>query len=147
MSSDLFFFTSLDDEDEVNIELAFSMEAVNAVIQASNSIILRNQVERDHYGAHDRLEAAYISEHPHYNEATFRTWFRMSKNIEKREETREWRGRERRGKREREREERDGSRRREDEREREEEKEERERVHYTIEEREDQRIDEREREE
>ncbi|GKC31579.1 hypothetical protein Tco_1038873 [Tanacetum coccineum] len=75
MSSDLFFSTSSDDEDEVNSELAYFAEAVSEVIQALKPKIPRNQVDRDHYGAHDRLAAAYFSEHPLYSEATFRALF------------------------------------------------------------------------
>ncbi|GKB85489.1 hypothetical protein Tco_0957761 [Tanacetum coccineum] len=72
MSSSLFFFTSSDDEDEVNGELVFFTEVCIAVIQASKPNIPRNQVDGDRYGAHDRLMAAYFSEHPQFNEATFR---------------------------------------------------------------------------
>ncbi|GJU60710.1 hypothetical protein Tco_1238476 [Tanacetum coccineum] len=80
-SSDLFFSTSWDDEDEVNSELAFFPETVSAVIEASKQKIPRNQVDQDHYGAHGRLVVAYFFEHPQYNEATFLTWFRMSRNL------------------------------------------------------------------
>ncbi|GKA56303.1 hypothetical protein Tco_0755375, partial [Tanacetum coccineum] len=62
-----------DDEDEVNSEFAFSTEACSAAIEASKPKRTRNQVERDRYGAHDRLVAAYFYEHPQYDEATFRT--------------------------------------------------------------------------
>nr|GEU91354.1 reverse transcriptase domain-containing protein [Tanacetum cinerariifolium] len=41
----------------------------------------RNQVERDRYGTHDRLVAAYFFAHPKYNEATFRMRFRMSRRL------------------------------------------------------------------
>ncbi|GKA65237.1 hypothetical protein Tco_0764944 [Tanacetum coccineum] len=54
MSSDLFFYTSSDDEDEVNSELAFFTKA---------------------------CMAAYFSEHPQFNEATFRTRFRMRRKL------------------------------------------------------------------
>ncbi|GJT03203.1 ALP1-like protein [Tanacetum coccineum] len=61
MSSDLFFDTSSDDEDEVNSELAMFTEACQA--------------------AHDRLVMMYFSEQPQYDEATFRERFRMSQRL------------------------------------------------------------------
>ncbi|GJR68902.1 ALP1-like protein [Tanacetum coccineum] len=60
MSSDLFFYTSSDDEDEVNSELAAFTEACQAVYDASNPKVHRTRVERDHYGAHGRLVMAYF---------------------------------------------------------------------------------------
>ncbi|GKA19640.1 putative nuclease HARBI1 [Tanacetum coccineum] len=72
MSSDLFFDTSSDDEDEVNSELAMFTEACQAAYEASKPKVHRTSVQRDHYGAHDRLVMAYFSEHPQYDEATFR---------------------------------------------------------------------------
>ncbi|GJY51977.1 hypothetical protein Tco_0442824 [Tanacetum coccineum] len=72
MSSNLFFDTSLDDEDEVNNELAMFTEACQAAYEASKLKVYRTTVERDRYGAHDRLVMAYFSEQPHYDEATFR---------------------------------------------------------------------------
>ncbi|GJZ19066.1 ALP1-like protein [Tanacetum coccineum] len=71
MSSDLFFYTSLDDKDEVNSELAMFTEACQAAYEASKPKVQRTPVERDCYGAHDRLVMAYFSEHPQYDEATF----------------------------------------------------------------------------
>ncbi|GJX54122.1 ALP1-like protein [Tanacetum coccineum] len=73
MSYELFFGSSSDDEDEVNSELAFFTEACSAATEASKPKRIRNQVAKDRYGAHDRLVAAYFSEHPQYDEATFRT--------------------------------------------------------------------------
>ncbi|GJY03200.1 ALP1-like protein [Tanacetum coccineum] len=64
MSSDLFFYTSSDDEDEVNSELAMFTEACQAAYEASKPKLQRTPVERDRYGAHDRLVMAYFSEHP-----------------------------------------------------------------------------------
>ncbi|GKB84661.1 hypothetical protein Tco_0956933 [Tanacetum coccineum] len=58
--------------DEVNSELAAFTEACQAVYDASNPKVHRTRVERDHYGAHDRLVMAYFSENPQYDEATFR---------------------------------------------------------------------------
>ncbi|GKA93621.1 ALP1-like protein [Tanacetum coccineum] len=81
MSSDLFFYTSSDDEDEVNSELAAFTEACQAVYDASNPKVHRTRVERDYYGAHDRLVMAYFSENPQYDEATFRDRFRMSRRL------------------------------------------------------------------
>ncbi|GKE42859.1 ALP1-like protein, partial [Tanacetum coccineum] len=81
MSYELFFGSSLDDEDEVDSELTFFTEAYTSAIEASKQKRTRNQVERDHYGAHDHLVAAYFSEHPQYDEATFRTRFRMSRRL------------------------------------------------------------------
>ncbi|GKC61834.1 ALP1-like protein [Tanacetum coccineum] len=81
MSSDLFFYTSSDDEDEVNSELAVFTEACQAAYEASKPKVHRTPVERDHYGAHDRLVMAYFSEHPQYDEATFRERFRMSRRL------------------------------------------------------------------
>ncbi|GJU40958.1 ALP1-like protein [Tanacetum coccineum] len=72
MSSDLFFYTSSDDEDEVNSELVMFTEACQAAYEASKPKVQRTPVERDRYGAHDRLVMAYFSEHPQYDEATFR---------------------------------------------------------------------------
>ncbi|GJZ43214.1 ALP1-like protein, partial [Tanacetum coccineum] len=79
MSSDLFFYTSSNDEDEVNSELAIFTEACQAAYEASKPKIQRTSVERDHYGAHDRLVAAYFFEHPHYDEAKLRQRFRISR--------------------------------------------------------------------
>nr|GEV79553.1 protein ALP1-like [Tanacetum cinerariifolium] len=81
MSSDLFFDTSSDDEDEVNIEIAMFMEACQAAYEASNPIVHQTTVERDRYCAHDRLVMAYFSEQPQYDEATFRERFRMSRRL------------------------------------------------------------------
>ncbi|GJR21275.1 reverse transcriptase domain-containing protein [Tanacetum coccineum] len=53
MSYDLFFYSSSDDEDEVNSELALFIEACSAAIEASKPKRTRNQVERDSYSAHD----------------------------------------------------------------------------------------------
>nr|GEZ94027.1 hypothetical protein [Tanacetum cinerariifolium] len=72
MSSDLFFNTSLDDEDEVNSELAMFTEACQTSYEASKPKVHRTSVQRDRYYAHDRLSMAYFSEHPQYDEATFR---------------------------------------------------------------------------
>ncbi|GKD83022.1 ALP1-like protein [Tanacetum coccineum] len=55
------------------VSLRFLTEACSAAIEASKPKRTRNQVERDRYGAHDRLVAAYFFEHPRYDEATFRT--------------------------------------------------------------------------
>ncbi|GKE02720.1 ALP1-like protein, partial [Tanacetum coccineum] len=46
--------------------------ACQAAYKASNPKLHRTPVERDHYGAHDRLVIAYFSEHPQYDESTFR---------------------------------------------------------------------------
>nr|GEX76692.1 putative nuclease HARBI1 [Tanacetum cinerariifolium] len=72
MSSDLFFNTFSDDEDEVNNDLAVIAQACQAAYEASKPKIHRTPVERDHYGAHDRLVMAYFSENPQYNQKTFR---------------------------------------------------------------------------
>nr|GEX90146.1 hypothetical protein [Tanacetum cinerariifolium] len=53
MSYDLFFYSSSDDEDEVNSELALFTEACSAAIEVSKPKMTRNQAERDRYGAHD----------------------------------------------------------------------------------------------
>ncbi|GJW49033.1 putative nuclease HARBI1 [Tanacetum coccineum] len=71
MSFDLFFYTSSDDEDEVNSELAMFTEACQAAYEASKPKLQRTSVERDRYGAHDRLVMAYFSEHTQYDETTF----------------------------------------------------------------------------
>ncbi|GJU80784.1 putative nuclease HARBI1 [Tanacetum coccineum] len=75
MSSDLFFYTSSDDEDEVNSELAMFTEACQAAYEASKPKLQRTPVERDCYGAHDRLVMVYFFEHPQYDEATFPWYF------------------------------------------------------------------------
>ncbi|GJV19660.1 ALP1-like protein [Tanacetum coccineum] len=72
MSSDLFFYTSSNDEDEVNSELVAFTEASQAVYDASNPKVHRTRVEMDRYGAHDRLVMTYFFENPQYDEATFR---------------------------------------------------------------------------
>ncbi|GKC56514.1 hypothetical protein Tco_1084112 [Tanacetum coccineum] len=54
MSSGLFFYTSSDDEDEVNSEFAVFAEACQAAYEASKPKIRRTPLESDHYGAHDR---------------------------------------------------------------------------------------------
>nr|GEW79094.1 hypothetical protein [Tanacetum cinerariifolium] len=64
MSSDLFFDTSSDVEDEVNSELAMFTEACQAAYEASKPKVHRTSVQRDRYGAHDRLVMTYFSEHP-----------------------------------------------------------------------------------
>nr|GEZ58643.1 hypothetical protein [Tanacetum cinerariifolium] len=66
---------------EFNSELAAFTEACQAAYEASNPKIHRTPVEMDHYGAHDRLVMAYFSEHPQYDEATFRERFRMSQRL------------------------------------------------------------------
>ncbi|GKC16917.1 ALP1-like protein [Tanacetum coccineum] len=71
MSYELFFYNSLNDEDEVNSELTIFFEACQAAYEASKPKIQRNSAERDRYGAHNRLVAAYFSEHPQYEKATF----------------------------------------------------------------------------
>ncbi|GKD51912.1 ALP1-like protein, partial [Tanacetum coccineum] len=70
MSYELFFYNSSDDEDEVNNELTIFTEACQAAYEASKPKIQQTPVERDRYGAHNRLVAAYFSEHPQYEEAT-----------------------------------------------------------------------------
>ncbi|GJY50468.1 hypothetical protein Tco_0441315 [Tanacetum coccineum] len=52
MSYGLFFHSFSDDEDEVNSEHAFFTETCNVAIEASKPKKIRNQVERDRYGAH-----------------------------------------------------------------------------------------------
>ncbi|GJT91366.1 ALP1-like protein [Tanacetum coccineum] len=81
MSSDLFFYNSSDDEDEVNSELAIFTEACQAAYKAPKSKIQRTQIERDRYGTHNRLVAVYFSEHPQYDKARFSTRFRMSRKL------------------------------------------------------------------
>ncbi|GJT62822.1 ALP1-like protein [Tanacetum coccineum] len=81
MSYEQFFYNSSDDEDEVNSEFAIFTEACQATYEASKPKIQRNPVERYRYSAHNRLVAAYFSEHPQYEEATFRTQFRMSRKL------------------------------------------------------------------
>ncbi|GJY54208.1 ALP1-like protein [Tanacetum coccineum] len=56
-------------------------EACQAAYEASNPKLQRTSVERDRYGAHDRLVMAYFSEHPQYDESTFRDHFRMSRRL------------------------------------------------------------------
>nr|GEX65549.1 hypothetical protein [Tanacetum cinerariifolium] len=56
-------------------------EACQAAYEASKPKVQRTPVEKDRYGAHDRLVMAYFSEHPHYDEATFRERFRMSRRL------------------------------------------------------------------
>ncbi|GJY47085.1 ALP1-like protein [Tanacetum coccineum] len=67
--------------DEVNSEFAVFAEACQAAYEASKPKIHRIPVERDHYGAHDRLVMAYFSENPQYNKKTFRERFRMSRRL------------------------------------------------------------------
>ncbi|GJW81838.1 ALP1-like protein [Tanacetum coccineum] len=74
-------FLYRDDEDEVNSELVMFTEACQAAYEASKPKVQRTPVERDRYGAHDRLVMAYFSEHPQYDEATFRDHFRMSRRL------------------------------------------------------------------
>nr|GEZ72019.1 reverse transcriptase domain-containing protein [Tanacetum cinerariifolium]GEZ73826.1 reverse transcriptase domain-containing protein [Tanacetum cinerariifolium] len=81
MSSDLFFNTSSDDEDEVNSELAIFTEVCQTSYEASKPKVHRTSVQRDRYYARDRLAMAYFSEHPQYDEATFRERFRMSRRL------------------------------------------------------------------
>ncbi|GJU77909.1 ALP1-like protein [Tanacetum coccineum] len=81
MSSDLFVDTSSNDEDEVNSELAMFTEACQAAYEASKPKVHRTPVQRDRYGAHDRLVMPYFSEHPQYEEATFRERFTISRRL------------------------------------------------------------------
>ncbi|GKA63747.1 ALP1-like protein [Tanacetum coccineum] len=81
MSSDLFFDTSLDDEDEGNSELAMFTEASQAAYEASKPKVHRTPVQTDRYSAHDHLLIVYFSKHPQYEEATFRERFRMSQRL------------------------------------------------------------------
>nr|GEW13196.1 hypothetical protein CTI12_AA123990 [Tanacetum cinerariifolium] len=67
--------------DEVNSELAMFTEACQAAYEASKPKVHRTSVQRDRYGAHDRLVMEYFSEHPQYDEATFRECFRMSQRL------------------------------------------------------------------
>ncbi|GJX91724.1 hypothetical protein Tco_0345050 [Tanacetum coccineum] len=80
MSFDLFFFTSSDDEVEVNSELAFLRRPAVQLfkLQSKNPT---KPCRQDRYSAHDRLVAAYFSEHPQFNKATFRKRFRMSRKL------------------------------------------------------------------
>ncbi|GJY44573.1 ALP1-like protein [Tanacetum coccineum] len=66
---------------EVNSELVMFTEACQAAYEASKPKVQRTPVERDRYGAHDRLVMACFSEHPQYDEATFRERFRMSRRL------------------------------------------------------------------
>ncbi|GJX20126.1 ALP1-like protein [Tanacetum coccineum] len=75
------FYTSSDDEDEVNSEFATFTEACQVVYDAAKPKVHRTRVERDHYGAHDRLVMTYFSKNPQYDEATFRDRFRMSRRL------------------------------------------------------------------
>nr|GEY71975.1 hypothetical protein [Tanacetum cinerariifolium] len=67
--------------DEVNSEVVMFTEVCQAAYEASKPKVQRTPVERDRYGAHDRLVMAYFSEHPQYDEATFRERFRMSRRL------------------------------------------------------------------
>ncbi|GJX71554.1 hypothetical protein Tco_0308725 [Tanacetum coccineum] len=57
-----------DDEDEVNSELAMFTKACQAAYEASKPKVHRTTVERDRYGAYDRLVMAHFSEQPQYDE-------------------------------------------------------------------------------
>ncbi|GJZ14085.1 ALP1-like protein [Tanacetum coccineum] len=82
MYSDLFFDTTSVDVDEVNTRLAMWLrEACQRLMTRSSQKVHRTTVERDRYGAHDRLVMAYFSEQPQYDEATFRERFRMSRRL------------------------------------------------------------------
>ncbi|GJT85366.1 ALP1-like protein [Tanacetum coccineum] len=81
MSFDLFFYTSSDDEDEVNSELAMFTEACQAAYEASKPKLQRTPIEKDRYDAHDRLVMSYFSKHPQYDETTFCDRFRMSRRL------------------------------------------------------------------
>nr|GEU85774.1 integrase, catalytic region, zinc finger, CCHC-type, peptidase aspartic, catalytic [Tanacetum cinerariifolium] len=81
MSSNLFFDTSSDNKDEVNSGLAMFTEACQAVYEASKPKVHRTPVQRDRYGAHDRLVMAYFSEHPQYEEERFRMSRRLFTKI------------------------------------------------------------------
>ncbi|GJY19641.1 hypothetical protein Tco_0391132 [Tanacetum coccineum] len=81
MFYELFFYNSSDDDDEVNGELTIFIEACQTAYEASKPKIQRSQIERNRYGAHNRLVAAYFSENPQYDEATFRMPFRMSRKL------------------------------------------------------------------
>ncbi|GJU46263.1 ALP1-like protein [Tanacetum coccineum] len=55
--------------------------AYQAAYEASKPKVQRTPIERDRYGAYDCLVMAYFSEHPQYDEATFRERFRMSRRL------------------------------------------------------------------
>nr|GEX71292.1 reverse transcriptase domain-containing protein [Tanacetum cinerariifolium] len=54
---------------------------VKRLMKRQKSKVQRTTVERDRYGAYDRLVMAYFSEHPQFDEATFRERFRMSQRL------------------------------------------------------------------
>ncbi|GJV73186.1 ALP1-like protein [Tanacetum coccineum] len=73
MYFDLFFDTSLDDEDEVNSKLAMFTEACQAAYEASKSKIYGTTQERDRRVLIDRLVIVVTSSNrPHINEVYFR---------------------------------------------------------------------------
>nr|GEX51434.1 protein ALP1-like [Tanacetum cinerariifolium] len=68
-------------EGRLSSELVAFTKACQVAYEASKPKVHRTPVERDHYGAHDRLVMAYFSEHPQYEEATFRERFRISRRL------------------------------------------------------------------
>ncbi|GJY81734.1 ALP1-like protein [Tanacetum coccineum] len=54
---------------------------IKRLMKRQSQKIQRTPVEKDRYGAHDRLVMAYFFEHPQYDEATFRERFRMSRRL------------------------------------------------------------------
>ncbi|GJX39881.1 ALP1-like protein [Tanacetum coccineum] len=82
MSSDLFFYTSSDDRrKKINSSLLLSLLRLVNGLMKRQAKVPRTPVERDRYGAHDCLVMAYFSEHPQYDEVTFRERFRMSRRL------------------------------------------------------------------
>ncbi|GJT28677.1 hypothetical protein Tco_0908952 [Tanacetum coccineum] len=77
MSSDL-FFTSSEDEDEVNNELAMFTEVCQAAYEASNLKVQQTSIERDRYDAHDHLVVTYFSAHPRKRLTKTRTMTKLA---------------------------------------------------------------------
>ncbi|GJT92877.1 ALP1-like protein [Tanacetum coccineum] len=61
--------------------MILQFEFLSKAYETSKLKVQRTPVERDHYGAYDRLVVAYLSEHPQYDEATFRERFRMNRRL------------------------------------------------------------------
>nr|GEY73776.1 putative nuclease HARBI1 [Tanacetum cinerariifolium] len=76
------FFDDTDDEAKVNSLVCTFLKDFALFIQASTptiQITQRNHIVRDHYGAHDRLVAAYFAKQPFYNDYLFRKRFRIDR--------------------------------------------------------------------
>ena len=79
-------YTKNELDDEINsLTFAFLQDVASSFVNHLSTPKIpktpRVSIDRDRYGAHDRLVKAYFSENPMYDEETFCTRFRMSRQL------------------------------------------------------------------